>query len=733
MKWRIKQTETISHNSSSRNRGRDTPTASITLINIFIPTQIVTHPRKMASRSPSPFTLPSPLLSRSRSPLPLILPSPSLSPSPSTVSRQWYDTHPPPDNNPSPSTFLIGLTSSPRTSTAYLNEVFTNPITAHHLWELPPPTKDDTALLAFYAATDEISFAVRVTYPGPPQRWVECWVRALVMESYEHPGSPIFADADAYPDADADSDPDRTSRTIPLHLLTFVITVLSPPDTECIVELVSSRCLASGQPGTHPSEYQFSLFYSHFQTVVKEKNPGMELDLERNRIHWARNGVLRVIESQHDFEVAITHLYNERASGWELSFSCLPFRGYATEEVVGEEIAGKEIGEGLWFIQSIFSPPDTSTSRRKGREEAPDQGGVESAASQKADSTTQTSIGNDLAGVDELGGTMEDKIEYMITKTKHWRIEAEEAMKRAGQRVKAAKRKEKDGSMQGQVEKRPRHSNGGKPKPPVPQRSSSLKTSIPPATTGRTTVVPPKVSAVINRKPVPSPSNASSFQQTPTTRVETSSPNTSTQSSIYVMTDKERREKTANVRRQFPAHEMPSLQATGEALGATGGNVDEAFLLLGGMPKKNTVPPRSQVRRSTKNVGDRPREAKPVSEPAPEAPPLAPRVADAQEPVGSRKRSLSGRIQNVAHAAGRRLSIGGSKTRGAAPPQDPTGVEIVNFEFTVTKEQAYKSGGDDEDVVNPLDRLQKADEKMEPYENEEGERADGKAKDVASL
>lgn len=549
------------------------------------------------------------------------------------------------------------------------------------------------------------------------------------MESYEHPEAPIFTYADRRPNTDADVEP---ARIIPLNMMTFVLAVPLPPNTQCILELVSSRCLASGQLGIHPSEYQFSLFCSHFQTVLEEKKPGMELDMETNKVHWTSNGVMRVVESQHDFEIAITDLYNERASGWELPFMCLSFLGDATEQVVGEEITGKEIGEGHLLNHSVYPLPDKSISKRNRTKEGPVQGGVEPAASQKADTAPQIRTGNYLSSNDELGGgTMEEKIDYMITKTQHWGIDAEETKKRADQRVKAEKRKEKDGSMPDQVEKRSAHNTGSQLKPSVPQRSSSLKTPISQAAAGRPIAVLPKVSVVINRKPVPLPTNISSFQQTPTTRAETSSSNTSNQSSPYIMANKEHVEKTTNARRQFPAPEMPSLQATVEALNTARGNIDEAFLLIGDTPKKNAVPLKSRMRGSAKNVGGQSQEANPVSKSTVEDPQPEP-LADTGGSIVLRKRSLSRHIRRVAHVAGRRLSIGGSKTRGT-PPQDPSEVEATNYEFTVIREQAYKSGGDDEDAVNPLNKLRTADERMVPYEMEESEKAEGKAKDVASL
>jgi hypothetical protein len=77
--------------------------------------------------------------------------------------------------------------------------------------------------------------------------------------------------------------------------------------------------------------------------------------------------------------------------------------------------------------------------------------------------------------------------------------------------------------------------------------------------------------------------------------------------------------------------------------------------------------------------------------------------------------------------------LGAFKRRSsqAVPPSE---CESKYYEFVVTKERAYKSGGDEDDAINPLDGYLRLDEELESDdEDEEGEKPVKKTKDIASL
>ena len=258
------------------------------------------------------------------------------------LNQQWYETHPPPDHNPSRTIFLRGLVGSPSTSTESLNNIFTKYCVVHHLWDFPSPVFSNAGFPAYYATTADISQTIREKYPGAPQRWVESWVRALVMDSYDHPREPFFAELRV--DGEKESNPpcECNKPTIPLHQMTFVLTTLPTPTTGAsILELVASRCLRRDRFSDVPSEYRLSMFQMEFQSVLRDKATGTDLDMGGGRIQWIRNGVLETIEDQNDFEIAVAQLYHERNSSWELFFLFDPDRE-EEEEVKKEEGEGEE-------------------------------------------------------------------------------------------------------------------------------------------------------------------------------------------------------------------------------------------------------------------------------------------------------------------------------------------------------------------------------------------------------
>ena len=58
------------------------------------------------------------------------------------------------------------------------------------------------------------------------------------------------------------------------------------------------------------------------------------------------------------------------------------------------------------------------------------------------------------------------------------------------------------------------------------------------------------------------------------------------------------------------------------------------------------------------------------------------------------------------------------KSRGEQPRLSSE-IESGYYEFFVTKERAYKAGGDEDDAINPLDGYRKTDEELESDEDTE--------------
>jgi hypothetical protein len=691
--------------------------------------------------------------------------------SPSTPSNPldllWYKIHWSSDQRPSPSIFLLGLTALPSASTTYLNELFTAQCVEHRLWELPHPRTSNDILPAYYAATAAISTNIRKRYPHAPQVWVERWVRALVYESLDAPRALVF---DEVVERD---DGCRNKNGIPLNQMMFILTVHPTPRTAaCILELVMSRCLEAGRCGDRPSEYQLSLFYVNFQSVLVEKTGETGVDVRRGKLQWIRNGVLEMIESQHEFEIAVTHLYHKQKTGWELFFLLLP-------DVDGA-IAAKEEGEGELLKPLVYKPPDTKISKRKDKGRASSSRLIESATGRMAETITKQSTEKSQDGGGEQDVLHDIEIDEVIKKTWNWGREAENAVHRAQLRVKAAR--EKDKSEKSEAEKPDKSISAAKPDKQVTQMSSTSKQNVstasssqvaPAAATKQTAKDSTKEPDIEGKLPVLTPRNPpSSLPSLSTVRQESNftSRTTSSDDLPHVTTDKERSDKINRVRREVPARKKPILQPAENTLLASRGSADEA-LVKSGVPAKESksIPRQNSSIQSTAKlntfktgtvqkmvaVNRKPESSSSwnVCKSLTQAP------LPATQEIGS-KGSLHQRLQNAAHSAGRRISLSGSSLGHGAgasssvslsaispgfqtvlgsfkkrqPHQPPGDAESKFYEFTVTGEKTYKSGGDDEDAIDPLDGFQKSVGNVESdNENVDGGRPVKKPKDVVGL
>ena len=328
------------------------------------------------------------------------------------LNQQWYETHPPPDHNPSRTTFLRGLAGSPSTSTESLNNIFTKYCVAHHLWDFPSPVFSDAGFPAYYATTADISQAICEKYPGAPQRWVERWVRALVMASYDHPREPFFAEPRDDPGKESKLLCECNKPTIPLHQMTFVLTTLPTPTTGAsILELVASRCLRRERFSDVPSEYRLSMFQMEFQSVLRDKVTGTDLDMGRGRIQWIRNGVLEMIEDQNDFEIAVAQLYHERNNSWELFFLFDPDR--EEEEELKEE--RREKGEEE---EGEEEEGEEEEEEEEGEEEEEEEDGGAVTDNNKMEFINPTTYVDGLGDIGKLKGKASDHRQPVITQPK---------------------------------------------------------------------------------------------------------------------------------------------------------------------------------------------------------------------------------------------------------------------------------------------------------------------------
>lgn len=89
-------------------------------------------------------------------------------------------------------------------------------------------------------------------------------------------------------------------------------------------EMVASRCVKPSDFGGHPHQHQLEVFLDGFQQLLdnKEAEP---FDLRKGTLQCTSDNALPFnVESQRDFELAITNLYHRRCQGWHLKFFFFP-------------------------------------------------------------------------------------------------------------------------------------------------------------------------------------------------------------------------------------------------------------------------------------------------------------------------------------------------------------------------------------------------------------------------
>lgn len=624
---------------------------------------------------------------------------------------------------------------------------------------------------------------------------------------------------------------------------------------------------------------------------------------------WIRNGVLETIENQHNFEIAVAHLYNETNEGWELFFMFLPDQNEDDESEGGVGLVEDELGE----ITLTFEPPDMTQEKGKGKEGAFKSGGIAELAytvaatsthrdkgkgremdygyekvqqlpymeadvsssegkenekaseyeqlkpaiysqpgapslnqefgwvnleaewsrggtrtkdneqgtsqtaapvSHQAPERPQATEGVGQRSTDYMGDSMEDAVSRILA-LRNDVEQAEQARKRAQQRVNEVKKKERAKEAEAQAQKglgRGAVRAARNVTSPNTAKYSS-KQSIP-ASSSQTRRNP---SVRIQRSTLPTETRQSASPSTPLSpntdrTVQNRASNmtfmsTSSEALPYQLTDRERQEKILKVRSQFPIREAPNWAETEKALLEAHGIVDKAIAKLGGTLNKSkiTVPPKPPLSRpsrsvttpkSTRNVeltetsivnvsrgeassSRTPPAAKKIpattntpatmrspasmrtlatmnapaiikaavtkhgkesgskKSTAPGVGLLAPPPTDPKDK--STKLSLPQRLQK----AGRQLSLstGGVSKRetgksgnvpktpltaglrsvlGALNPRGPLvspGAGDKSYEFSVTKEIAYKSGGSEEGAFDALDEYREPDTDVELGEN----------------
>jgi hypothetical protein len=605
-----------------------------------------------------------------------------VSPTASPQERQaWYDTHPASAKIP---TFLLGLRAT-ELEIPSLKKTFQQRCKEGGIWESPQPSKRGEVEDVYERVVNQIveDWRARCEERGVPIMWVREWLRVLVEWSVEDEGT-----RDWWEPGESGEKVFRPG-ILPLYHMTFVLTV----DGGEKVEIVASRCLPSGMHGDHPSAYRLDYFKMEIEEMLRERG----IDSEGN-LWWLRDGKVSVVEEQHDFELAIVHLYNSRGSGWALRFSL-----------------GRE-GTGPGVRGPVSEALNNLTGKGKGKERATEYD-TEFSTEQirQAEEYPAGDVGfmdTGIGGFEDALDDTETNIDDTIRTTWNWGRDALSGSHRAEQRVQAAKKKEREKE---QGESRQRLSRF--------QRSLLGGSSRPVALTTSKNISSNQVRS--HNIPLGSTSSVTA----------------------YKMSNKERKEKVLQVRTHFLASEMPGWQAAEEALIATRGDVDQALIRLGGKPKETSL--RSAPESNTQKAGKQHRTT--ASQPnasrsgsnfqrnkEPE-PNIATQAVAGPSKDGALGRSFPQRVQEAPQAAGKRISLSGPAPRhdtGGGTKKSPLpkpAKEPKTFLPPITKIVAYESGGYGDDAFDPLEFVQKPDQDIESDENDEGDRPVKKPKDAISL
>jgi hypothetical protein len=668
------------------------------------------------------------------------------------------------------------LAASPSTSNKSLIELFSKHCVEHNLWDDPDLAQNDKNLPAFYAATEAISRDVCEKHPAAPESWVEHWVRALVMDSCYQKGVAFQDAGDRDPDFDDDDDVTPTD-------------IRSVSNYEELSDDGSniSRLLMAGKPKLNASEYQ-ELIYNEPDWSA-QGGKGKEKEVYDESEWLASGGKGKGKENEPDLEYLQPLTYT-----------------YPPSKSKGKE---KEKEIDLQYLQPhTYTPPPSSKSKGKEKEITPSEDDVSPTTKRQAHTREPRPSPTRSVQKSKTGGSaaiavadkIKPQIEYVIGQASHWSAGIEEARKRAEQRVKDKIRQDREKEKQAQTEAQRRRFAGSSSRTPnrldalvstsstnsTSSRASSQATARGPQTRTNT--------PARTRQPPSKPNNPPTSTAALTSHLDQSTISvfsTSSDALPYTMTDKERREKSMRVRRQFPSSAMPRLVETEQALIKTRGNVEDAVITLGGTPKKSyaAIPTpaarKNPLRRagaafgvmrspeidkrgpgSTSGHGGNQKGDTPARGRPPESSLLTPPSTGAKR--GTSRPSLHQRIRNAAHSVGRRISRSRStessrreSSRPSSVPASPRSLSLQEVlaalkaqrdspsppldnrvsrydQFLITKERAYRSGGDDEDAVNPLDGYKKTDSDLESEDEDEGEKPNkekkkNKAMDVTRL
>jgi len=308
----------------------------------------------------------------------------------------------------------------------------------------------------------------------------------------------------------------------PLYQMTFLLTVGSKTQKDDPLNLGLSASRCLLRGTSGQHPHQYKLEMFNYEfEKLVERRRAYKSDFGQGRLQWNDEGTDTVIRDQDGFELAVSHLYHRRGESNQMKF---------------------------FFIPAIFMPEDIGMAA----------------------------------------------VEQIITKVHPDQailINARKASERAQERVNIARKSVASSGKPS--DKRIATSNPNSQAPPATSSRGRTDRTTPAPSIGTSSREPSASRTNRTKSANASGSNSrnpSATRSGRTTPVGSSSRNRSEAPAVpeimtTTMPPEERRRKVAKIRQMFPAHEMPKLDAAEWALVKCDGDVEKAFIELGGKPK----------------------------------------------------------------------------------------------------------------------------------------------------
>lgn len=217
----------------------------------------------------------------------------------------------------------------------------------------------------FKYAVSQVTAALLSIFERVPADWMNAWSEALTLEIWDKnravqellrvgkKSSPALADSPTTgkevlrfsqpphpptPGAPLHPPDVKEKGPLPLHQRIFALEVINQDQPSLkdpnILEVISVRCVPDGKDPKLVKNYQLNLFIKEFEDMVSEENPDEPQKWthgklvyfyrgSRNRALRQGRGTRRLISTQKQFEVAVTHLMNT-TDGDCLTFTFFP-------------------------------------------------------------------------------------------------------------------------------------------------------------------------------------------------------------------------------------------------------------------------------------------------------------------------------------------------------------------------------------------------------------------------